>query len=117
MTPAWRKMSFDDAMCCIEARETAGEIRAQVSKFPESISQIVETLLDRLPLTSKTPLIIRKNKRADISIATQTLLLFISSNLKSLVSSKANLNLLDKSFHRIAFGLVQLLEDGASTVQ
>ena len=114
MIPVWREMSFDDAICCIDAREAAGRIRAQLSKFPESLPQIVQKLLDRLPLTSRTPLMIRKHKHADISSCIQTCLLVFGSNLKSIISSKVNVCMLEQIFQRIAFGLVQLLEDEAS---
>ena len=113
MIPVWREMSFDDAICCIDAREAAGRIRAQL-KFPESLPQIVQKLLDRLPLTSRTPLMIRKHKHADISSCIQTCLLVFGSNLKSIISSKVNVCMLEQIFQRIAFGLVQLLEDEAS---
>ena len=112
MIPVWREMSFDDAICCIDAREAAGRIRAQL-KFPESLPQIVQKLLDRLPLTSRTPLMIRKHKHADISSCIQTCLLVFGSNLKS-ISSKVNVCMLEQIFQRIAFGLARLLHDEAS---
>jgi hypothetical protein len=113
MIGAWRKLPVHDAICCDEARKAAGAYCEQLSQHPESLSQIMKNILEELPSTSCTPLIIRKNKRSEISVSIQTLVTVISSRFKLLMSSP-EIHLIEISFRKINFGLVQLLEDGAS---
>ena len=132
----WREMPVHDAICCDEARKAAGAYCGQLSQHPESLTQIMKNILEELPSSSCTPLIIRKNKRSDISVSLQTLLSVIFSQFKLIISSP---EILEISFRKINFGdnrscgssnaiasrqanvyshffegLVQLLEDGAS---
>jgi hypothetical protein len=110
MSPAWREMSFCDGFCCDEAHMAATAHIDNLSHHPGSLSVVVKDILEGLPATSCTPLMIRKNKREKISISLQTLLFVISSKLDSIMSLSERF-LLDISFRKINFGLVQLLED------
>jgi hypothetical protein len=107
MNPVWRQISFDKAICCIDAREAAKMIEEQISKVPESLSQIVLNFLDLLPAaSSKSFTILHKD---EVSACIQTCLLVFGSHLK-----KVDANMLEQIFQRITSALVQLLEDKAS---
>jgi hypothetical protein len=86
----------------------------QLGHGHRSLSEIVKGILEGLPSTSCTPLMIRELKRSDISISIQTLVYVIASRFHSIVTSSESF-LLEISFRKISFGLVQLLEDGASS--
>ncbi len=75
----------------------------------------MNSILERLPSSSNTSLIIRQNKRSDISISMQTLLSLISSQFQLLMSTP-EAHLIHISFQKMNFGLVQLLEDRVSAV-
>ena len=107
-------MSFSDGSCCDEAQKAAGAHCAQLARHPNSLSQIMNSILEQLPSTSYTSLIIRQNKRSDISTAIQTLLSLISSQFQLLMSTSHLNDLIHISFQKMNFGLVQLLEDGVS---
>jgi hypothetical protein len=113
MSPAWREMSFCDGFCCDEAHMAATTHIDHLSHHPGSLSVVVKDILEGLPPSSCTPLLIRQHKRERISISLQTLLFVISSKLDSIMSL-SECFLLDISFRRINFGLVQLLEDEVS---
>lgn len=115
MISNWREISCDDATCCSEAREAADAHFKQLSLHPDSLSQVVKYVLERLPPSSHTALIIRRKKCHEISICLQTLVTLISSKF-SLLSSCAEAHLIEVSFKKMNFGLVQLLEDGGSTL-
>jgi hypothetical protein len=111
----WRNMSFEDAICCDEAEQSTREYFEQLSLHPESLSEILKIVLERLPSTSHIPLMIRQRKRDEIIISIQTLVALISSKF-TLLMSLNGVKLLEMSFQRINFGLVQLLEDEASSI-
>jgi hypothetical protein len=113
MIPAWREMSFRDGICCDDAQRAA-ETYIERAKDPHSVTEIVKNILEGLPSTSHTPLMIRQHKRNEMSISLQTLLCVISSTFPLIVSSSESF-LLQTAFRKISFGLVQLLEDGASS--
>ena len=115
MIPVWRNMSFENAICCDEADRSTIDYFKQLSHHPESLCEILKIVLERLPSTSHTPLMIRQRKRDEISVSIQTLVVLISSKF-TLLMSLNGVKLLETSFRRINFGLVQLLEDGASSI-
>ena len=104
MNPVWRYMSFDDAICCIDAHEAAGRIRAQLSKFPESLPQILQSFSSDVTEASL----------ADISSCIQISVMVLGPTLKSITSSEDNVHMLDQIFQSIAFGLARLLQEEAS---
>jgi hypothetical protein len=114
MISNWRQISCHDAICCGEAREAADVHFKHLSLHPDSISHVVNFVLERLPPSSHTALMIRRKKSSEISICLQTLVTLISSKF-SLLSSCAE-HLIKVSFQKMNFGLVQLLEDGGSTL-
>ncbi len=115
MISNWREISCDDATCCSEARDASDVHFKQLSLHPDSLSQVVKCVLERLPTSSHTALMIRQKKCHEISICLQTLVTLISSKF-SLLSSCAEAHLIEVSFKKMNFGLVQLLEDGGSTL-
>ncbi len=115
MISNWREISCDDATCCSEAREAVDVHFKQLSLHPDSLSQVVKCVMERLPPSSHTALMIRRKKSHEISICLQTLVTLISSKF-SLLSSCAEAHLIEVSFKKMNFGLVQLLEDGGSTL-
>lgn len=115
MISNWREISCRDATCCGEAREAVDVHFKQLSLHPDSISHVVKCILEGLPPSSHTALMIRQKKSSEISICLQTLVTLISSKF-SLLSSCAEAHLIEVSFQKMNFGLVQLLEDGGSTL-
>ena len=103
MIPVWREMSFDDAVCCNDAREAAEEIVPFLVQCPASLSDILLKLSD-----------FTLRNTGEISTCIQICLLVSHSNLKSILSSEVNVNMLEQIFQRIAFGLARLLHDEAS---
>ena len=107
MNPEWTAMSFDNAICCIEARQAAKKIEDQISEVPESLPQIVLILLEFLPAPSSNSFTIFHYD--ELSAFIQTCLLVFRSHWKNVGA-----NMLEQIFQRITSALVQLLEDKAS---
>ena len=109
-------MSFEDAICCDKADQATKEYFKKLSHHPEALSEILKIVLERLPSASSAPLTSKQRNHDETCTSIQTLVVLISAKFALLMSLNGGKRMLQMSFQRITFELVQLLEDGASTV-
>jgi len=113
MPHRFNRTSYDGAQRCPAAQVAAGEILVQLTANPDAIFPILHKLTQRLPETYQNSSMKAKTNQDDVSVALQTILPAMASNLEILTS---NFQLLDHCMLRIAAALVQLLENGVRFV-